>query len=291
LALPDLEHAKTAVLNSLTSASGQRTYEHAIREFVAWYCSEPRLAFNRTVVLRYRIHLEQRGYAPATINLRLAAVRRIAYEAADAGLLSPELAAGIRRVKGVRRIGVRIGNWLTAEQGRRLVSPPTPTTPRDLRDHAMLAVLIGCGLRRGELLGLQLASIQRRDDHWVIADLLGKAGHIRTVPMPIWVKASIDAWTATAGITEGAVFRAINKTGRVWGNGMTAKVLWDVVRAAAAREGIDRLAPHDLRRTCARLCHLAGGALDQIQFLLGHVSIQTTERYLGCKQELRHAAN
>ena len=84
LALPDLEHAKTAVLNSLTSASGQRTYDHAIREFVAWYCSEPRLAFNRTVVLRYRIHLEQRGYAPATINLRLAAVRRIAY-AADAG--------------------------------------------------------------------------------------------------------------------------------------------------------------------------------------------------------------
>jgi len=100
---------KTAVLNSLTSPSGQRTYEHAIREFVAWYCSEPRLAFNRSVVLRYRIHLEQQGLAPATINLRLAAVRRIAYEAADAGLLSPELAAGIRRIKGVRRIGVRLG--------------------------------------------------------------------------------------------------------------------------------------------------------------------------------------
>src|SRR5436190_19680104 len=116
LALPDLEHAKTAVLNSLTSASGQRTYDHAIREFVGWYCSEPRLAFNRTVVLRYRIHLEQRRYAPATINLRLAALRRVAYEAADAGLLSPELAAGIRRVKGVRRIGVRLANWLRSVQ-------------------------------------------------------------------------------------------------------------------------------------------------------------------------------
>src|SRR4030095_7556536 len=108
LELPDLEHAKTAVLNSLTSVSGQRTYDHAIREFVAWYCSEPRLAFNRTVVLRYRIHLEQRSSAPPPITLRLAAVRRIAYEAADAGLLSPELAGGIRRVKGVRRIGVRL---------------------------------------------------------------------------------------------------------------------------------------------------------------------------------------
>src|SRR5881398_1534309 len=148
LALPDLEQTKTAVLNSLTSASGQRTYDYAIREFVAWYCSEPRLAFNRTVVLRYRIHLEHRVYAPATINLRLAAVRRVAYEAADAGLLSPELAAAIRRVKGVRRIGVRLGNWLTPEQGRRLLAEADIATPRARRDHAMLAMLIGCGLRR-----------------------------------------------------------------------------------------------------------------------------------------------
>src|SRR5213080_2061255 len=153
LALPDLEHAKTAVLNSLTSASGQRTYDHAIREFVAWYCSEPRLAFNR-IALRYRIHLEQRHYAPATINSRLAAVRRVAYEAADAGLLSPELAAGIRRVKGVRRLGIRLGNWLTVEQGRRLLHCDGPLTLRELRDHAMVALLNGCGLRRGEVLAL-----------------------------------------------------------------------------------------------------------------------------------------
>jgi hypothetical protein len=150
LALPDLEHAKAAVLDSLSSASAQRTYDHAIREFVGWYCSEPRLAFNRTVVLSYRIHLEQRHYAPATINLRLAAVRRIAYEAADAGLLSPELAAGIRRVKGLRRIGVRLGNWLTPEQGRRLLAEADAATPRARRDHAMIAMLIGCGLQRAE---------------------------------------------------------------------------------------------------------------------------------------------
>lgn len=150
MALPDLEQAKAAALNSLTSVSGQRTYDHTIREFVAWYCSERRLAFNRTVVLRYRIHLEQHRYAPATINLRLAAVRRIAYEAADAGLLSPELAASIRRVKGVRRIGVRLGNWLTAEQSRRLLEHVIPSTARQLRDHAMIAMLLGCGLRRAE---------------------------------------------------------------------------------------------------------------------------------------------
>ena len=291
LALPDLEQAKSAVLNTLTSKSGQRTYDHAITEFVEWYCSEPRLAFNRTVVLRYRINLEQKQYAPSTINLRLAAVRRIAYEAADSGLLSPELAAGIRRVKGVRRLGVRVGNWLTAEQGKRLLEAGNAETLRGKRNSAMLAMLIGCGLRRAELLGQTMASIQLREEHWVIADLVGKGGHIRTVPIPLWVKKAIDAWTEAAQITEGRVFRSINKAGRIWGNGMTPKVLWEVVKDAARQAGIDSLAPHDLRRTCARLCHLAGGELDQIQFLLGHVSIQTTERYLGCKQKLRIAVN
>src|SRR5664280_1964638 len=106
LKLPDLEQSKSAVLNSLTSASSKRSYDHAIREFIDWYCSEPRLAFNKTVVTRYRMSLEEHRYAPSTINLRLAAVRRLAYEAADYGLLSPDLAAGIRRVKGVKRLGV-----------------------------------------------------------------------------------------------------------------------------------------------------------------------------------------
>jgi integrase len=180
---------------------------------------------------------------------------------------------------------------LTPEQGRRLLAEADVATARARRDRAMLAMLIGCGLRRGELLALTLESIQQREDHWVIADLVGKGRHVRTVPIPTWVKTAIDEWTVAAGITNGVVFRAINRAGRVWGNGMSPKVLWDVVRAAAARANIDKLAPHDLRRTCARLCHLAGGELDQIQFLLGHVSIQTTERYLGCKQKLRCAVN
>ncbi len=264
LALPDLEQAKAAVLNSLTSASGQRTYDHAITEFVAWYCSEPRLTFNRTVVLRYRIHLEQRQYAPATINLRLAAVRRL---------------------------GMRLGNWLTADQSRRLLDYDSSRTLRGLRNHAMLAMLLGCGLRRGELLALTLESLEQREEHWVIADLVGKGGHIRTVPVPAWVKATVDAWATAACLVRGRIFRAINKAGRIWGDGMTPKVVWEVVKSAAARADIGKLAPHDLRRTCARLCHLAGGELDQIQFLLGHVSIQTTERYLGCKQKLRYAVN
>jgi integrase len=291
LGLLDLTQAKTSVLSTLTSQNGQKTYDHAIDDFVGWYCSEPRLAFNRTVVLRYRIYLEQRLYAPATINLCLAAVRRLAYEAADSGLLSPELAAGIRRVKGMRRLGVRTGNWLTADQGKRLLERQVRGTLCSKRNYAMLAMLLGCGLRRAELLSLKMGSVQLREDHWVIADLIGKGGHVRTVPIPAWVKTGLDAWVVSAGIKEGPIFRAINKAGRVWGTGMTPKVIWEVVKEAAGRAGIEKLAPHDLRRTCARLCYLAGGELEQIRFLLGHASVQTTERYLGCKQKLRHAVN
>ena len=187
LALPDLEQSKAAVLNTLTSKSGQRSYDRAITDFVDWYCSEPRLAFNRTVVLRYRIFLEQKLYAATTINLRLAAVRRVAFEAADSGLLSPELAAGIRRVKGVRRIGVRVGNWLTDEQAKRLLAVADRGSLRGKSDYAMIAMLVGCGLRRGELLALRVDSIQSRVEHWVIADVLGYAGQIRSVPCPSWV--------------------------------------------------------------------------------------------------------
>ena len=121
LRFPDLEQSKNAVLNSLAAASSQESYRHAIDEFIVWYCSEPRLALNRTVVLRYRFFLEQNNLAPSIINVRLATVRRLAYEAADSGLLSPELAAGIRRVKGAMRMGVGIGNWLSIGQCRTLL--------------------------------------------------------------------------------------------------------------------------------------------------------------------------
>ena len=125
LRLADLEQSKNAVLHSLGAASSQQSYGHAIDEFIGWYCSEPRLSFNRTVVLRYRFFLEQKNLAPSTINVRLAAVRRLAYEASDTGLLSPDLAAGIRRVKGAKRLGVRIGNWLTIDQSRTLLGKPS----------------------------------------------------------------------------------------------------------------------------------------------------------------------
>ena len=291
LGLPDLEHAKAAVLDSLRSPESQRSYRRSIEDFVFWYCSEPRLSFNKTVVTRYRIHLEDQLLAPGTINVRLAAVRRLAYEAADTGLLSPELAAGIRRVKGSKKLGMKLGNWLTVDEARTLWQLPDAFMLKGKRDRAILAVLLGCGLRRGELIDLTFDHLQRREDHWAIVDLIGKAGHVRTVPVPDWVKRAIDDWVNAAAIRQGKLFRCVCRRGTVWGTEITEKVVWHVVKEYAGKLGVTKLAPHDLRRSCARLCHSAGGELEQIQFLLGHVSVQTTEKYLGCKQRLREAVN
>src|SRR5215469_1790445 len=291
LRLPDLDHCKSAVLNSLGSPASRRVYEYAIDQFIAWYCSEPRLAFNRIVVVRYRLYLESRRLAANTINQQLAAVRRLAHEAADAGLLSPELAAGISRVKGVKQLGFRSGNWLSAEQSSEVLKQACGDSIRAKRDYAMLAMLFGCGFRRSELVGLELDDIQIRQGHWAVVDLIGKGGHIRTVPIPNWVKAAFDNWTRAANVKEGKVFRAVAGKGKVWGSGISQNVVWYVVRTCCQRAGLEHIAPHDLRRTCAKLCHDRGGELEQIQFLLGHASVQTTERYLGCKQNLGHPVN
>ena len=251
LRLLDLEHAKSAVLNSLTSSDAQRGYRHAIDEFVDWYCPEPRLAFNRIVVLRYRSHLESRRLAPGTVNLRLGAVRRLAYEATDCGLLSSDLAAGIRRVKGVKKLGVRLGNWLTAEQGQALWQAPDRKQLKGKRDRALLALLLTCGLRRHEVVALTLDHLQQREEHWAVVDLVGKAGYMRTVPVPDWVKSELDEWLAAAAIVRGRLFRRVNKAGRAWGEGLTEKAVWHIVKEAANYVGVAKLAPHDLRRYAA----------------------------------------
>jgi len=175
LTIPELEQSKAAVLNTLASAHTRRSYQYAIERFIAWYCGEPRLAFNRSVVVRYRSFLESLPLSAATINLHLSAIRRLADE-----LAKPELAIGIRRVKGVKRLGRKIGNWLTGNQAQELLNAVSQNTLRSRRDGAMLGLLLGCGLRRSEVVGLRLDQLQLRESHWVIVDLVGKGGRLRT---------------------------------------------------------------------------------------------------------------
>ncbi len=231
-----------------------------------------------------------KAWPPSTVNVRLAAVRKMVTEAKRNGLLSSEDAANLTDIPNIRQRGTRLGNWLTKEQARELLAVPARSTLKGKRDYAILALLVGCALRRRELATLAVEDIQMRENRWVIVDLRGKGGRVRTVAIPVWVKQGINVWQNAAGIEEGPLLRSISKGKRV-GKSLSDWAIWAVVAEAAKEIGIERFGAHDLRRTCAKLCRRAGGDLEQIKFLLGHSSIQTTERYLGSEQEIAVAVN
>ena len=284
-----LQRIKALVLDTLPSPESKRAYGQALDDFFRWCGAEAVDGFTKATVNAYRVNLEARRLSSSTINQRLSAIRKLATEAADNGFMPPEQASAISRVKGAKQAGIRTGQWLTHEQAERLISIPDPTRLSGVRDRALLAVLIGCGLRRREAATLSFEHIQLRDARWVIVDLIGKGGRVRTVPMPSWTKHAIDAWMAGSGISSGLVFRSIDKAGRVIGKSMTARTIFEIVRGAGARIGVPKLAPHDLRRTFAKLAHKGKAALEQIQLSLGHASVTTTERYLGVRQNLTDA--
>jgi site-specific recombinase XerD len=287
----DWRRLKALVLDSVSSPITKRVYNLGLDEFFAWYEQEPRAGFTKATVSAWRVALEARGLGAVSINVRITAVRKLAVEAADNGLLAPELANGITRVKGVASKGIRLGNWLSIQQAQKLLNTPDTMSTKGLRDRAILAVLLGCGLRRSEVAALTVAHVQQRDGRWCIVDLVGKHGRVRTIPMPTWVKVAIDAWAVAAGVTDGSVFRPVSRGGQAQGLALSEKVIWQLLQGYASAAGVPGIAPHDLRRTCAKLCRAAGGELEQIQLLLGHASVQTTERYLGTKQDLVHAPN
>lgn len=281
------------VLDGVTSAHSRRSYRTGLAAFFAFVrASEPAPVFNRALVQRYRASLVASRRSPATLNLRLSPVRKLAREMSDNGLLDPATAAAIDRVPGIERRGTRVGNWLVKDQANALLNAPDPRTLAGLRDRAILALLLGCGLRRAELLRLDVGGLQQREGRWVLPDMAGKGNRIRTVTVPAGVKARIDLWLEAAGIVSGRIFRPVNKAGVLAGDAIRdEKAVWRLVMRYAAQTELGKLAPHDLRRTCAKLCRKAGGELEQIQLLLGHASIQTTERYLGTEQALADAVN
>jgi site-specific recombinase XerD len=279
---------KALVLDSVSAESSRRLYAMTLDAFYTWYFSQPRASFGKALVQEYRSGLERHGYAPSTIALHLSALRKLAAEAADNGLIDPQIAAAVCRIKGPQRRGRRIGNWLSASQAAALINAPEPDTMKGTRDQAILAVAIGCGLRRSEIASLTVEHLQMRDGRWIIADLVGKHGRIRTVPVPVWAKNRLDRWLERAKVTAGRIFRSMNKAEVFTGNRMTSQAVYEVIKTYGARVSLP-IAPHDLRRTFAKLAFAGDARIEQIQYSLGHGSVTTTELYLGVKQDLVNA--
>ena len=208
------------VLNDLQSERTKRDYRRALNDFMAWYAASGHTALSKAVVNAYKTQLQAQAMGVASINQRLSAIRKLAREAADNGLIDDRAAQGITNVVGIAQRGQRAGNWLTAAEAESLINAPDDTTLKGKRDRALLAVMVGCGLRRDELARLTRAHIQQREGRWVIVDLIGKRAKLRSVPMAAWIKSLIDTWTDAAGMGAGPVFAYVTR-------GPASKVLGD----------------------------------------------------------------
>ena len=267
----------------MTRAAKPQPNATALAGFFAWREEQGRPPFTHAAVQAHRAWLEQQGYSPSTINQRLAAIRKLARQAAQRAA----------RRRGRRRDRPEPRHQATGRQGGELADPgnrprrsstsPIRRPSKATRPHCPRSAPLRAA-------GVEVRDLKQRDGRWVIPDLRGKHGRLRTVPAPAWVKTAVDAWTAAAGITDGRLLRAMNRHGAVTGASISGTAILDLVRSYGARLGL-KLQAHDARRTCAKLCRASGGDLEQIQLLLGHSSIQTTERYLGTRQDLVEAPN
>lgn len=240
----------------------------------------------RVLLYRWRDSLA-RKMTPSSVNARLAAARKLFLEASRIGHFPRPIALELCDVAPLKELGQSTGNWLSRDQARALLANPDRRKLKGKRNYCILAILLGCGLRRSELAELQLEQIQTRDGRSVLADLRGKGGRVRTVAIPGWVKEAIDAWVKAAGIKSGRLIRRTTLAPE----GLSTSAIWEVVQKHAEAIGVPSFSPHDLRRTCAKFCRARGGRIEQIQAMLGHSSIATTERYLGTIQDLKHAVN
>lgn len=321
-----LESVKALVLDAMTSPHSKASYRIALDAFLSWFRSEWKGPFNRAACQAWKSSLLAAGLSPATVCARLAAVKKLASEAELNTLLDPVVAAGIAKTKGPSRQGVRIGNWLSREQTQAVIDAPDTSTLVGKRDRALLAVLFGAGLRREETCFLTFEHIQQREGRWVVADIVGKRGRVRAVPIADWVKLAIDEWATAAGISSGIVFRVaysvldhnavrtMREAGRKWKEIAAALGVnvGTIRRAYESQSPVSRLmlgrpltpqaifkavkrnaaklglviSPHDCRRTFAKLARRGGSPIEQIKCSLGHGSVLTTERYLGIEQDL-----
>ena len=280
------------VLRGLASEHSRRAYRSALTHFLLWSAAESGRSLTRLTVLQYKDMLvgemevvadggAKRRFAPATVNQRLAAIRAFAQEAADRGLLALHEVAGIRRIRGEKGYASRIGMWLGTAELERVLLGPDRGTVRGQRDYALLAVLFSTGLRRSELADLSVSHFQQRDGQWGLIDICGKGGKVRSVPLPLWVKDALVIWLKTTGIVQGSIFRSISRHGKLGQVAISDESVKLILLQYAGKVDLGSFRPHDARRTCARQIRAAGAGLEDIKELLGHASIQTTERYLG----------
>ncbi len=210
-------------------------------------------------------------------------------EAADAGLIDERTYRRLSRVRVTVVASNQVGNWLDQKQAQALLDATDRSTLLGQRDHAILATMLYTGLRRVELVSLTVGHIQEREGYWMVLDLVGKRGRVRSIKLSRAVKKLIGKWLEASGRdlnSDSFVFVPLGRAQKPTERQMTPQSVFNLVKKYGKAIGQPDLAPHDLRRSHAKLAHRGGVDLAQLSKSLGHASLSTTERYLGVDLDL-----
>jgi site-specific recombinase XerD len=295
--LSGIRYLKELSTKAVGSAHSRRAYELAIEEFIAWSLEDGKIRLTAKTLQEYQGYLMQRTnpsgqpLAPSTVNVKMAAVRALVHSAATAEWITEQDEEQIlKRLKSRPVQGRRQGHRMPLEDVKRCLQLPDRSKIQGKRDYAMLGLLFSCGLRRAELCSLEVKTIGKLGGGWALVDLLGKRRKVRSIPLEDPIKQGIDEWLAAAQITKGRIFRAIRKNGKPWGTGLDEEAVLRMVRRYAALVGHENFAPHDARRSCARIYYDAKAPLEQIKYMLGHDKLDTTAKYVNDEQKFGEGA-
>lgn len=264
------------VCRALPAENSRKAYSQSLARFFAWHTEQGGGPLNRDLVLRYREALVVDGKQAPTVNQALAAIKKLAKEALYAGLLDPLSERGIADIPTLPVHGHRLKRWLTPEQLAALLRMPDRNLPQGRRDYLLLCLLSLAALRREEAATLCCEDIHRRDMRMVL-EIKGKGGRIRNVVCHKLLEAAVEEWQVFDNVLQGRLLRRFDNGGIC--QSLTADGIRKICDSYAERFEV-RFTPHDLRRTAARIMRANGAEYDQIQHVLGHASVTTTERYV-----------
>ncbi len=285
------DHLRAILADALAGKNPQTKakYTQRLRDFLQWRhgTGEP---LSKALLGQYVEYLiGERGLAASTVNGHLVAIRVMLREAADAGLIDERTYRRLSRVRVQVVASNHTGNWLDQKQAQALLDAPDRSTLIGQRDHAILATMLYTGLRRVELVSLTVAHLQEREGYWLIVDLVGKRGRVRSIKLSRAVKTLIDEWLEASGREiepKSFVFVPLGRAQQPIERQLTPQSIFNLVKKYGAAIDQADLAPHDLRRSHAKLAHRGGVDLAQLSKSLGHASLSTTERYLGVDLDL-----
>lgn len=268
------------LLADIQNGNTKAVYRTGLEGFLNWWKAADRGGFDAVLIRAHLKSMADAGLSSSTINQRLTAIRRLAGLASETGLIDLKSAAEVARISNSQRHTAARQQALRVSESEALINAPSASTTKGVRDRALIAMLIGCGLRRGELVNLQIHDVLTHSHQWLLARVVGPRGRVRGVVVPGWVKEALEVWMRQAQLSQGPLFRSVDREGQVGSQMISPQTVRAVVAEHARSIGLSAT-PEDLRRTCARLCRDQGGELHQIQMMLGHSRVESTERLLG----------